>query len=201
MKNSPALVICLSLFSGTAFANPIMMVGKLSAQATGNTHVRLGYYTNSGTKTPAIAKTYGTSQSDWFTTGEQIGQDTGSGVQTMPYWFMCDCHVPTGSPLTYQAELASYFPPESLVATITPSPQSTALCDDKCAQAPMRDAGAEDPPDASLATDSPLATPVDAIGSSGGEKSGGGCSLAARRREGAFTVLLVLGLLALRRRR
>lgn len=153
MKISTLALVCLSLVSGTALANPIMIVGRLSAEATGSTHVRIRYYSNYGTATPQVA-TYGTSHSDWFTTGESYTADTGSGVKSMTYYFMCDCHVPTGSALTYTAEGATtYIPAANLTATITPVPSSSTLCDLQCASADSRDGGVDSTPDSLLSPD------------------------------------------------
>lgn len=153
MKISKLALLCFSLVSGTALANPIMIVGRLSVEATGSTHVRIRYYSNYGTKTPEVA-TYGTSHSDWFTTGENTSADTGSGVQTMALNYMCDCHVPTGSALTYTAGGAStYIPSANLTATITPAPNASTLCDDRCAAADSRDGGVDTTPDSLLSPD------------------------------------------------
>lgn len=153
MKISTLALLCLLLVSGTALANPYRIVGGLSAVPTGGTHVRIRFYTNYWTKTPEVA-TYGTSHSEWFTTGESTSADTGSGVQTMTYNYMCDCHVPTGSALTYTAVgVSSYISSFDLTATITPAPNTTTLCDDRCAEADSRDGGVDTTPDSLLSSD------------------------------------------------
>jgi hypothetical protein len=152
MKISRLLVLCFSLVSGTALANPYRIVGRLSLEATGNTHVRIRFYTNYGNRTPPIT-IYGTSHSDWFTTGASYSEDTGSGVQDMAYNYMCDCHVPTGSDLTYTAEEASSFIDLFLTAKITPAPNATAFCDDQCALADSRDGGVDTRPDSLISLD------------------------------------------------
>ena len=154
MKISSLAFVCFSLISGTALANPVAIITRLSAEVTGSTHVRLRYLTNYGAS-PSIA-TYGTSHSTWFTTGDTTSEDTGSGVKTMTYQYMCDCHVPTGSALTYKVESSSSFSPSyppQLSATVTPSPSASALCDAKCAEADSRDAGVDSQPDGPLSLD------------------------------------------------
>jgi hypothetical protein len=152
MKISRLLVLCFSLVSGSALANPYRIVGRLSLEATGNTHVRIRFYTNYGNRTPPITL-YGTSHSDWFTTGASYSEDTGSGVQDMAYNYMCDCHVPTGSDLTYTAEEASSYIGLSLTANITPAPNATTFCDDQCALADSRDGGVDTRPDSLISLD------------------------------------------------
>jgi hypothetical protein len=181
MKIARHLVLCLTLVSSTALANPIMMVMRLSAESTGSTHVRLRYLTNYGSS-PSLA-TYGTSHSDWFTTGDSTSEDTGSGVKTMTYEYMCDCHVPTGSPLTYQVETPSGMPSyytSQLTVTLTPSPSSTTLCDDKCAQADSRDASVDT--GAGTATGGSTAASTSAASSAstatGGSTAGGAGTIA-----------------------
>jgi hypothetical protein len=174
------LLVCLSLLSSSALANPIMVVVRLSAEVTGTTHVRVRYLTNYGSSNLQNMATYGTSHSDWFTTGDQTSEDTGSGRQTMTYRYMCDCHVPTGSPLTYQIALPSGIPAYTgtqLTATVTPSPRASTLCDDQCALADscdggasQRDAGAEPVPDAPFAVD---AEPITPAGTGGAVATGG----------------------------
>jgi cobalamin biosynthesis Mg chelatase CobN len=139
-------VALFSLFSGTALANPIAIIMRLSAEVTGSTHVRLRYLTNYGSNPNLI--TYGTGHSEWFSTGDTISLDAGSGARTMTYQYMCDCHVPTGSPLTYQVltSMSGGFSPSfpaELTATVTPAASPTTLCDEKCAQVDSRDAGAD----------------------------------------------------------
>ena len=143
MKKTCLLAFALSLVPATGLANPLMIVQKLSAEVTGNTHVRIRYVSNYGASKPYLETIYGTSQSDWFTTGETYSADTGSGVQTMTYYYRCDCHVPTGSPLTYSVSGSSMGPASNLSATLTPAPADTTLCDTQCASADSRDAGAD----------------------------------------------------------
>jgi hypothetical protein len=266
MKTSSLAFVCLSLISGTAFANPMAIIMRLSAEVTGSTHVQLRYLTNYGSA-PSLS-TYGTSHSDWFTTGDTTSEDTGSGVKTMTYQYMCDCHVPTGSALSYKVESSASFSPNfpaQLSATVTPSPSATTLCDEKCAQADSRDAGmdaggttatggstaasastatggssatggstATDPSTATAAskaaggttagsTSAVASTTSSAGGSSGSdvstvaaggssatavstgnpseEKKGGACSFSSNGRDGALSLLLALGLVALSLRR
>jgi hypothetical protein len=242
MKIPHLLVLCFSLVTGTALANPMRIVGGLSLESTGSTHVRIRFYVSYGLTTPAVA-TYGSSHSDWFTTGESYSTDTGSGVKSMTYYYMCDCHVSTGSALTYTAVAATeYLYSSYLTATITPSPSTTTLCDEKCAEADSHDAGVDTTPDgplshqpdATLAVDTGVvatggSSATSTVGATGGSTAssssastavGGnagtssvssstveesqkssGCSVASRGREGALSLLLALGLVALGLRR
>jgi hypothetical protein len=174
MRISRPLVLCFSLVSGTALANPIAYVARLSVEVTGSTHVRVRF-TGNVSGPPDDLVTFGTSQSKWFTTGAGESEDTGSGVETMGYEFLCDCHVPTGSPLTYTSKSLSEYSPKMTV-TVTPSANDTDLCDEECAVA---DKAANQ------------------------DTSGSACSFSPNRRDGTLALLLVLGLVAstLRRRR
>lgn len=228
MKTSSMLLLGLSLFSSTVLANPAMTVMQLSAEVTGNTHVRLRYLTNNWSDwLLSDMVLYGTGHSEWYTTGESTSRDTGSGLQAMSYRYLCDCYVPSGTPLTYKvtAGAPGYISESNLVATVTPAAKVTHLCDDKCLQFARADASVSspptvsDPPDAQSSRDDAKISlgaaqgsrddakiSLDAAQSSQDtpiEKSGGACAFGPQGRAGALSLLSILGLLALglRRRR
>jgi hypothetical protein len=179
MNKTRLLMFCVLLVSSTAFANPIRTVQLFSAERAGG-HVRLTYVTNyySG---PVVSAFHGTSHSDWFQTGDSRSEDTGSGSQSMPYQYLCDCHVPAGD-LEYWLGFSNTA---DLRATVT-SNGGTAFnaCDAPCALADSRDAGGD-------AAGSPTG------GTSGTRDEGGGCAIASRGGRGALSSLVWLGLAAL----
>lgn len=219
MKRSCLAVLGLSLISGRALANPIESVARLSVEATGNTHVLVRFTSNSWDP-PKDLTTFGTSHSDWFETGQGVSQDLGSGViQRMVFHYLCDCHVPTGSPLTYtSARLSGYM---AMTVTLTPTPGYLGMCEEKCAEADQADAGQAT---ATGGTSGNASSGSDAStangGTSGSSGAAGGnpsaesaraayddahsaCSFSPHGRASALSLLLALGLVALswRRRR
>jgi MYXO-CTERM domain-containing protein len=197
MKSPCMFLLGLSLVSSTAFANPIMTVMQLSAVVTGNTHVRLRYLTNNWSDwTMSDMVFHGTGHSEWFTTGETTSRNTGSGSQTMTYRFACDCYVPTGAALTYKVTGASSYIPDSDVnVTVTPTPNDSSLCDEKCLQVARADASVSGTPSGSSSSDAKSSQDPPP------EQGGGSCSLSSHGHAGVFPLLPVLGLLALCLRR
>jgi hypothetical protein len=217
MKISRLLVLCFSLVSGTALANPVEYVVRLSVEATGNTHVLVRFISNKSSP-PEDLTTFGTSHSDWWP-GAGTSENTGSGLERLDLNYMCDCHVPTGSPLTYtSARLGQYSP--KMTATLTPIPGSgTTICDERCALADQADAGqaSSGGTGGSASSGASSAASSGAAGNSGAAAGGNpsvesaraayndahssACSFSSHGRDGAISLLLVLGLVALSSRR
>ena len=209
-------VVCLSLASGPAVANPMMSVREVSAEVTGAINVRLRFISDMST-TPDYVVTFGTKHSDWFTDGSVYSRNIGSGKTfTGPYQFLCDCNVPNGSSLDYYVEATK--------VTVTPvaNLSNAGLCDSRCAGAPPRDAGLPSP-DARPGLDSAGGgagggsndgtAGTSGSGASDRKPAGDGtetndskssaCSFSGWRHGSALSMVLALGLMALswRRRR
>jgi len=185
MNKTRLLMFCVLLVSSTAFANPIRTVQLFSAERAGG-HVRLSYVTNYYTG-PVVSAFHGTSHSDWFQTGDSRSEDTGSGTQSMPYQYLCDCHVPAGD-LEYWLGFSSTA---DLRATVTSNGGTASnACDAPCALADSRDAGGD-------AAGSPTG------GTSEPADGSGWCAIAPRGGSGALALLFASSLvvLVLRRRR
>jgi len=183
MTKACLFVFCFPLIPGIAFANPIRAVQVFSAERLGE-HVRLSYVTNCAYD-PEVTKTYGSSRSEWFSTGDSLSENTGSGTESMAYEYLCDCHVPSGTDtLKY---VLGFRGGEDLYATARWSGTvSSSACDAQCTLADAK---------ASAGGDS------DGRAAGAAKEAGGSCAIAHRGRGGALMLLLAMGLVAVRLRR
>ena len=127
------LLVCiaaLALAAGTAQANPYSLQ-VLRTRALPGPHVQITYGVDasyvpmgSSVETPTLAAAFGTKQTPWVTTGYIT--NTGSGLVGLQAIQCCDCFVPKGAPLTYQATVKNVYPGATigtvtLISTITVS--------------------------------------------------------------------------------
>lgn len=117
-----ACIAALALAAGTAQANPYSLQ-VLRTRAVPGPHVQITYGVDasyvpmgSSLETPTLAATFGTKQTPWVTTGYIT--NTGSGLVGLEAIQSCDCFVPKGAPLTYQATARNVYP-GATIGTVT----------------------------------------------------------------------------------